>query len=753
MFTHLKLATFTWVLAILMALTTAVITVSAFLVEKNIVVIDDTWQLYQTDLSEKARLEGALRAAIGYGGMIHDFKNYILRSDDAYKEQVESHIGAAEAILAQYNALELTTAETIAINDIFTVFTAYRKAVHKIQVMRAQGRSIFAIDHAVKIDDTPAIRGLKILRYEVILKKKNDQPLNKSRLVADLRAALGYGGMIHKFKNYILRHKEVLDDEVKEAILLNEISAKVQLARDSISQYQQFPLGKAEKLALNDIERALAHYSAKSKAVHQLMKQHQSVKEIDRVVKVNDAQALRGLQILEREINRNVAARSANVSKALRLVNQALQFGKWSSIVAIFLVTLIAIVLIRFSIIKPVLELTKNMMQLADNKLETEISGYQRQNEIGSMSRAVMVFKSNMIRQKDSELALVRTNDELQQRLEENKQLRERAEEQTTKALLMAENMAAASKTSEKAMAKAEEEELFVSSILNAVRDGIILINSKGIIEAFNPGAEDIFGYKAFEVKGKNISMLMPEPHSSAHDSYLEKFLDGKTTRDQSKPMEQIALRKNDDTFSAEITLNTIHIADEIKITGVVRDITERKKWEEQIKQLAMTDPLTGLANRNEYNKRLKETLQHAERFKTQFALIVIDLDQFKPVNDTYGHQVGDILLQNVADTLVACCREVDVVARLGGDEFAIIANGLNEPEEVAILADRIVDKLSQSFSIKNNNIQIGASLGISGYPDDSEDIDVLQRMADEALYVSKQEGRNTYRYYSNISK
>lgn len=753
MFTHLKLATFTWILAILMALTTAVITVSTFLVEKNIVVIDDTWQLYQTDLSEKARLEGALRAAIGYGGMIHDFKNYILRPDDSYKKHVESHIGAAEAILAQYNALELTTAETIAISDISNVFASYKKALHKIQAMKTQGHNISEIDHTVKIDDEPAIRGLKLLRYEVVSKKKSDRPLNKSRVAADLRAALGYDGMIHKFKNYILRHEEIHSDEQKEAIFHDEINAKIQAVKDSINQYQQFALDEAEKLALDDIQLTLTRYSTKFNEIHLLIAQHKSVKEIDRAAKVNDAPALRGLHILEREINRNLAARSADVTKALGLVNQALQLGKWSSIVTIIFVMLIAVVLIRFSIIKPVLELTKNMMQLADNKLETEISGYQRQNEIGDMSRAVMVFKSSMIKQQESDHALAKTNDELLQRLEENKQLRVNSEEQTTKALLMAEHMAAASKASEKAMAKAEEEGLLVSSILNAVRDGIIMINSKGIIETFNPGAEEIFGYKAFEVKGKNISMLMPEPHRSAHDSYLEKFLDGKSTRDQSKAMEQIALRKNGETFAAEVTLNTVHIANEIKFTGVVRDIAERKKWEEQIKQLAMTDPLTGLANRNEYNKRLKETQQHAERFKTQFALMIVDLDKFKPVNDTYGHQVGDILLQKAADTLVACCREVDTVARLGGDEFVIIASGISEPEEVAILADRIVDKLSQSFSIENNNIQIGASIGISSYPNDSEDIEALQRMADEALYVSKQEGRNTYRYYSNISK
>ena len=170
-----------------------------------------------------------------------------------------------------------------------------------------------------------------------------------------------------------------------------------------------------------------------------------------------------------------------------------------------------------------------------------------------------------------------------------------------------------------------------------------------------------------------------------------------------------------------------------------------------EIKRLAMTDPLTGLANRNEYNRRLDEMAKQALRFNRQFALMQIDLDKFKPVNDTYGHPVGDAVLQHVAKELLSSCRDVDIVARLGGDEFSIILNGVDNPDDVSISAKRIIEKLSVPIGIEDYRIQIGASIGISSYPNASKDIEELIRMADEALYLSKNEGRNTYRVYSNM--
>jgi len=737
----------------MMALSAGMISVSAFFVENKIAVINDTWEIYQSDLSEKPRLESILHGAIGYGGMIHHFQNYVLRNDDKYKEYTESNLGAATATLNQYKALELTKAELVAIEDIFSVFDAYKIAIKKTQLMIAQGQSISDIEHSVKVNDQPAIRGLKVLRQEVLAIQKTDSKFSKSRLIADLRSALGYNGMIHKFKNYILSHQEIQGDEQKNIRLTNEIREKIKLAQETIQQYRQLLPTEAEKLALSDIESTIAQYSMHFSNLHNLLNQQQSISNIDQSIKVDDAPALRGLQVLDHEINQQLTIRSNAVTKALEVVKTIILLGKSASIFTVLIIMFMTIILIRCTVMQPIHNLTHAMIQLAGNNIDTEITGHQLQNEIGQMARAVMIFKANMIQQKQSEQALAESNKGLQQQLIENKDLRQQSEQQTNKALLMSEYMVEARNASEKAMAKAEKGELFVSAILNAVRDGIITISAQGIIETFNPGAEDIFGYRSYEVMGKNISMLMPEPSKSAHDGFLENYSNGKSTRDQTKPLEQIALRKNGETFPVEVALNTVSFADGIKITGVMRDITDRKKWETQIKRLAMTDPLTGLANRNQYEHRLLEAVKHAKRFKTHFALILIDLDKFKPVNDTYGHPVGDALLQLVSEILLTSCREVDTVARLGGDEFAIILSAITEVENAAKPANKLIKKLSTPLQIENNSIQIGASMGISTYPNDSIDLEELQRMADQALYIAKEEGRNTYRFYSKISK
>jgi len=743
MIRNLKLSTVFWIFVGLMVLTASAIVSGAFVIDRNISLIKDTWSEFQGEYPEKARLESALRSAIGYGGMIHHFKNYILRKDNSDQEVAVSKIGAAHAILHQYSDLEITAAEQVAIDDIEHVLDNYLQAVQTAKrLIDKNHTSITELDNLVKIEDSPALRGLATLRHEMRANRSDSKTPSKGRIIADLRAAMGYGGFIHHYKNYLLR---------RDTDYLNKTRKNFLLAENAISLYRNQSTNQSETIALDDIALTIKSYEKNLDTIQGLTNEGLSALDVDSSVRIDDAAALRGLHILDREINAKAARDSNRVTKSLQLVKRTVHLGTWTMIIIIIFVVLIAAWLFHTQIIRPVIFLTKNMTKLANNNLDVELSGYHRQNEVGKMANAIMFFKSNIIKRNEAEANLETANKEMNQQLKDNKLLRERAEEHTSKALSLAEGLEAARKSAEKAMTRAEADKEFTSSILNTVRDGIITINTKGIIEVFNPGAEDIFGYYAHDVLGENISMLMPEPHRSAHDGYLQDFMNGKTTRNQSVPLEQVGLRKNGETFPAEITLNTMHIGGKTKITGLVRDITERKKWEEEIKLMAMTDPLTGIANRNRYTQRLDDMEKQAARFNTPFALMQIDLDKFKPVNDTYGHPTGDALLQYVANTLSSSCRDVDTVARLGGDEFSIIINGAHKPEDVVILAQRIIDSLSQPINISDHTVQIGASIGISYYPNDTQDIEELIRMADEALYVAKHEGRNTFRIYSEL--
>jgi diguanylate cyclase (GGDEF)-like protein len=186
-----------------------------------------------------------------------------------------------------------------------------------------------------------------------------------------------------------------------------------------------------------------------------------------------------------------------------------------------------------------------------------------------------------------------------------------------------------------------------------------------------------------------------------------------------------------------------------IEVEGIIIDITERKAAEEKINLLARTDGLTGLANRATFTERLSQAFAAARRGALGFAILYLDLDKFKPVNDTFGHPVGDLLLQQVAGRLKACTRESDLVARLGGDEFAILQGETTEPANAGALAAKVQATLALPFAVNGNEINISVSIGISPYAASNSGADAMLVQADLALYRSKKEGRNQYHFHS----
>jgi diguanylate cyclase (GGDEF)-like protein len=177
-------------------------------------------------------------------------------------------------------------------------------------------------------------------------------------------------------------------------------------------------------------------------------------------------------------------------------------------------------------------------------------------------------------------------------------------------------------------------------------------------------------------------------------------------------------------------------------------DITERRRAEAQIAYMAHHDSLTDLANRVLFREHVEQALARARRYDEGFAVICLDLDRFKDVNDTLGHPVGDMLLKAVADRLRGCVRESDVVARLGGDEFAVLEIGSGLPSHVGILAGRIVEALGAPFDLDGQEVVVGASLGVAVAPADGADPDQLLKNADMALYRAKADGRGVFRFF-----
>ena len=292
-----------------------------------------------------------------------------------------------------------------------------------------------------------------------------------------------------------------------------------------------------------------------------------------------------------------------------------------------------------------------------------------------------------------------------------------------------------------------------LQSIISNVMDGIITSNEAGEIQGFNPAAEQIFGYSQQEVMGRNLSMLMPEPDRSAHDGYIRRYLQTGQARILGiRGREVTAVRKNGDTFPMELSASEMMLGGKRYFIGIVRDITERKQAEQKIAHLAHYDYLTDLPNRALLLDVLSHSVSLAKRNKRKVAVLFIDLDGFKIVNDTLGHDAGDLLLKGVSRRIKETLRESDTVARMGGDEFILVLDNIESAENALFAANKILSALSEPFDLMGRPGRVGGSIGISIFPDDSEAPVQLVKQADEAMYLAKQSGKNTCRFYREVS-
>lgn len=291
-----------------------------------------------------------------------------------------------------------------------------------------------------------------------------------------------------------------------------------------------------------------------------------------------------------------------------------------------------------------------------------------------------------------------------------------------------------------------------LQAIIHNAMDGIIMINDSGKIQGFNPAAEQIFGYSRQDVIGKNVKLLMPEPARSEHDAYIKRYKQtGQSRMLGIRGREVIAVRKNGEHFPMELSASEMVLGGLRYFVGIARDITERKLAEQKIAHLAHYDYLTDLPNRALFLNGLEHSILLAKRNNHKVAVLFLDLDGFKRVNDTLGHEAGDLLLREVSKRLKKVIRCSDAVARLGGDEFTFVLDNIGSDENASLMANKIIDALSESFDLKGQRCHVGGSIGISIFPDDSKDIETLIKQADDAMYLAKQSGKNTYRFYRDV--
>lgn len=280
-------------------------------------------------------------------------------------------------------------------------------------------------------------------------------------------------------------------------------------------------------------------------------------------------------------------------------------------------------------------------------------------------------------------------------------------------------------------------------ALFDLAPDCLMILDLDGTIRDINHAGLDRLGYARDEIVGKPITRFDSPEFAPKVPKRLDDVQKGGAI------FESAHLCKDGTVMPVEINARTIELDGRTVIFSIIRDISGRRTAEQKTAQLAHFDTLTNLPNRTLFYDRLDQAIARAKRYQQKFAVLFMDLDGFKQVNDKFGHHVGDSLLGMVAERLEETVRGIDTVARVGGDEFVFILNNIDHADNISLVAGKVLESMSRLFMVNGNTCSISCSIGISIYPDDAQDSESLVKMADNAMYDAKKNGRNNYQFFN----
>lgn len=531
------------------------------------------------------------------------------------------------------------------------------------------------------------------------------QQRNISQLAWEMSDSLGYGGLIHSYKNFLLRGDEVYAGQFNQkwddmSLLLAKLKALPNLSPE-------------QRGAIDEIKHTLLQYHKGIPKIRQLRAAGMPVQAIDAQLRVDDSRLRNALDTLRypappvnarlwwelanertamlQDMARSIAAHIQSLSQYQMTISLT-YIGIYA---ASALLTLILSLLlgrkITASFMGKIESIASDMQKMADDpKLELTIKT-KGSDEIAAMAEAM------------------------------NKMLKER-------------------KKYRQALVRA-------AAVFEYSAEGIMVTDADNHIELINPAFSQITGYGIEEVKGRNPSILSSHrnpPH--LYDAMWESL------RSTGKWEGEIWNRRKDGEVYPEYLAITLVRDDEGQIVhhiGLFMDISRRKQYEQDIWYKANFDTLTDLPNRKLLSERLGHELKMAEHDGRKLAVMVLDLDRFKYINDTQGHDCGDLLLKAVAKRLQTVMGSTDFIARLGGDEFVIVLPRLAQEHAVEQYAKRLLQSMADPFKVEQGTMSVSASLGIGLYPQDGLDVETLLSNAETAMYGAKDEGRNHFKYFT----
>jgi len=732
----------------------------------RVLYIDNQWTEYDQKASAASHSLAEIEGHFGYGGFIHNFKNYVLRKDPALIVRVKNDLRDTLQAINTYPLDNAHEDVKLAVNVIRSVVKEYSDKFELAQKLIAENKPSGFIDQQVRVDDRAAIKAFRFLNQH-ILQHSREQKLETTVAVDETLWVLSLGillfpgillvgGIIIMFIRYDVRANKQLESSreylshlfkaAPDAMLIVNRAGNIINANLKAIDLLGYSLDELSRLRVEDLMpkrfrqdhekiREGSFEKPKSRTFSDQAEFSAVTKEgkeipidisLSYMFDEGETQAITTLRdISERKQIEMTLRRKENM---LNKAQSITHIGSWEWDIP-------NNKLVWSDEIFNIFGLQREEFGASYDGFVERLHPDDREAVINAVNEAVVYDKPYNINHR-----IVRPDGE-------ERFVRERGEvfrDESGEAQYM---IGTVLDITEQKLA--ERELRIADNVFNQTSECIMVTDDSNHILRVNKAFSRVTGFSSDEAIGKTPKEILQSGKQDL-ESYAHMWFE--ILGQGSWQGELLDRRKDGTHFPCWHNISAITDDDGniIQFTSIFRDITEEKRAKEHIKYLAQFDQLTKLPNRTLFNDRLYHALSRAKRNKKQIGLMFIDLDGFKNVNDTLGHQAGDLLLQEVAQRLLSCVREQDTVARLGGDEFTIILEDLRQADDVALIADKILKSLSIEIPLDEHEASIGASIGISVYPDDGEDADSIIKKADMAMYHSKKQGKNQYQFYTS---